>query len=233
MIEPVSDDDPRSEPVACGDGAEYPDASIADPKPGPRKLPPESAAEFSGESLLGHTIGAYQILSRLGGGKWGSVYAAVQVSINRPVGLKVLDTNFANDEAVRDRFIADARAKAHVQHPSTLAVYEAGQFENYIFYAQEFVDGRSMAELRESGQTVDELTAMKIMRVAAEGLAYLTINHLPHSALLPSHLFLGMDGNPRLAKPRHPAAGQSVVAGGRDQGARFHHASGAAGFRYA
>ena len=46
----------------------------------------------------------------------------------------LLDTNYANDPAIRDRFIADARAKAHVQHPSTLAVYEAGQFENFIFY---------------------------------------------------------------------------------------------------
>ena len=156
-------------------------------------------ASAYGESLLGQTIGAYQILSHLGGGKWGSVYAAVQVSINRPVGLKVLDTNFANDPAVRDRFIADARAKAHVQHPSTLAVYEAGQFENYIFYAQEFVDGRSMAEVCDSRQKLEEPQAMKVMRVVAEGLAYLTIHRLPHSALLATNIFLGVDGGPRLA----------------------------------
>jgi formylglycine-generating enzyme required for sulfatase activity len=153
----------------------------------------------SGENLLGQTIGAYQILSHLGGGRLGSVYAAVQVSINRPVGLKVLDTSYANDPEVRDRFIADARAKAHVQHPSTLAVYEAGQFENFIFYAQEFVDGRSMAEIRDSGQTLDELQAMKVMRVVAEGLAYLTIHRLPHSALVATNIFLGVDGGPRLA----------------------------------
>jgi formylglycine-generating enzyme required for sulfatase activity len=151
------------------------------------------------ESLLGQTIGAYQILSHLGGGRWGSVYAAVQVSINRPVGLKVLDTNYANDPAVRDHFIADARAKAHVQHPSTLAVFEAGQFENYIFYAQEFVDGQSMAEVRDGGQKLEEPQAMKVMRVVAEGLAYLAIHRLPHSALLATNIFLGVDGNPRLA----------------------------------
>ena len=199
LIEPASAENSESSPVDSKDGPEFSDTAQAESDSIASEASPEPMGESAGESLLGHTIGAYQILSRLGGGRWGSIYAAVQVSINRPVGLKVLDTNFANDEAVRDRFIADARAKAHVQHPSTLAVYEAGQFENYIFYAQEFVDGRSMAELRESGQTVDELTAMKIMRVAAEGLAYLTINHLPHSALLPSNLFLGMDGNPRLA----------------------------------
>ena len=162
-------------------------------------MPTLHPGSTSGENLLGQTIGAYQILSHLGGGRLGSVYAAVQVSINRPVGLKVLDTSYANDPEIRDRFIADARAKAHVQHPSTLAVYEAGQFENYIFYAQEFVDGRSMEELRDSGQKLDELQAMKVMRVVAEGLAYLTIHRLPHSALLATNIFLGVDGGPRLA----------------------------------
>jgi formylglycine-generating enzyme required for sulfatase activity/CheY-like chemotaxis protein len=184
---PEEDDASIQEPLeAIANGA---DPAAVHPYPG----------SSSGESLLGQTIGAYQILSHLGGGRWGSVYAAVQVSINRPVGLKVLDTSYANDPAVRDRFIADARAKAHVQHPSTLAVYEAGQFENYIFYAQEFVDGRSMAEIRDGGQKLEELQAMKVMRVVAEGLAYLTIHRLPHSALLATNIFLGMDGGPRLA----------------------------------
>jgi hypothetical protein len=53
----------------------------------------------------------------------------VQLSINRPVGLKVLDTSRQNDPTAKGRFIADARAKAHVQHPSILSVYEAGESE--------------------------------------------------------------------------------------------------------
>jgi formylglycine-generating enzyme required for sulfatase activity/CheY-like chemotaxis protein len=194
---PVAPEESDSPAVEILEAYETPATGEADP------LDPLAAQQYpassSGESLLGQTIGAYQILSHLGGGRWGSVYAAVQVSINRPVGLKVLDTTYANDSAVRDRFIADARAKAHVQHPSTLAVYEAGQFENYIFYAQEFVDGQSMAEIRDRAQKLDETQAMKVMRVVAEGLAYLTIHRLPHSSLLATNIFLGVDGGPRLA----------------------------------
>ena len=151
------------------------------------------------ESLIGQTVGAYQVLSQLGGGRWGSIYAAVQISINRPVALRVLDPRRAKEATTKSRFIADARAKANVQHPSILSVYEAGESEGRIFYAHEFVDGRNIAEMQENGQVLDELTALKVMRSVAEGLAYLSGRTIPHTPLVPSSIYLGVDGHPRLS----------------------------------
>jgi formylglycine-generating enzyme required for sulfatase activity len=144
-------------------------------------------------------IGAYQIVSYLGEGRLGSAYAAVQISINRPVGLKVLDPERAQDESIKARFIADARAKAHVQHPAILAVYEAGESAGRIFYAREYVDGQSLSELAASRQALDQNTALKVIRVVAEGFVYLTSHNIPHRPLEPSKIFMGMDGQPRLA----------------------------------
>jgi formylglycine-generating enzyme required for sulfatase activity/CheY-like chemotaxis protein len=162
-----------------------------------RQAPP--APEGAGESLIGQTIGAYQIVSYLGEGRLGSAYAAVQISINRPVGLKVLDPSRAQDESIKARFIADARAKAHVQHPAILAVYEAGEAVGRIFYAREYVDGQSLSEIAAGRQALDEKTALKIIRVVAEGFVYLTSHNIPHRPLEPGKVFLGMDGQPRLA----------------------------------
>ena len=119
--------------------------------PPPPVVAPTAAATL-GESLLGQTIGSYQIVSYLGAGRNGPAYAAVQISINRPVGLKVMDPVRQLDEAARARFISDARAKAHVQHQSILAVYEAGESDGRIFYTREYVDGQSLAEIQASGQ---------------------------------------------------------------------------------
>lgn len=160
---------------------------------------PQVAPAGAGESLIGQSIGAYQIVSYLGEGRLGSAYAAVQVSINRPVGLKVLDPGRAQDESVKARFIADARAKAHVQHPSILAVYEAGEYDGRIFYAREYVDGQSLAELATVGRALEEPTALKVIKVVAEGFIYLNSNNVPHRPLDGSKVFLGMDGQPRLA----------------------------------
>ena len=149
--------------------------------------------------LAGQTLGAYQLLRKIGNGHWGSIYAGVQVSINRPVALEILDADKATDEAARERFIADARAKAQVQHPAILAVYEAGEADGRFFYAHEFVDGGSLADLKNSGQRLDESTALKVLRVAAEGLAYLTAHHIPHHPPEAASISLGSDGQPHLA----------------------------------
>jgi formylglycine-generating enzyme required for sulfatase activity/CheY-like chemotaxis protein len=160
---------------------------------------PALTAEDSSAGLIGHMIGGYQIVTQLGEGRWGTVYAAVQTSINRPVGLKVLDPVRARDEGQRQRFIADARAKANVQHPSILAVYEAGSADGWIFYTHEYVDGHNLVELAQAGRTLDEPTLLKILRAVADGFIYLTRNNLLHAPLDGSDIYLSVDNVPRLA----------------------------------
>jgi len=157
------------------------------------------AAVSSGEDLSGQMLGAYQLLRKQGEGRWGSIYAGVQTSINRPVALEILDVAKATDPVSQSRFVADARAKAAVQHPSILAVYEAGEADGRFFYAYEYVDGQNIAELKTVGQRLDETTALKVLRVAADGLAYFNVNHTPHTPPDATSVFLGADGQPRLA----------------------------------
>jgi formylglycine-generating enzyme required for sulfatase activity/CheY-like chemotaxis protein len=172
----------------------------------------EAIAEDAG--LVGHTIGAYQIHRRLGQARWGAVYAAVQTAINRPVALKVLDPAHAHDAEARTRFISDARAKAHVQHPSTQAVYEAGESGGQIFYAYEYVEGETLAAIAEGGRKVDEAMALKILRTSAEGLAYLASHSIPHAPPTARSIYLGTDGAPRLANlATHSADEQLPVVG--------------------
>jgi formylglycine-generating enzyme required for sulfatase activity/CheY-like chemotaxis protein len=152
----------------------------------------------SGEDLSGTMLGAYAILSKLGEGRWGGVYAGVQTSINRPVALEILDSAKAADPVAQTRFVADARAKAAVQHPSILAVYEAGEADGRFFYAYEHVDGKSLAEMKAAGQRLDEASALKVLRVSADGLAYLGSHHTPHTPPDGANIFLGADGHARL-----------------------------------
>ena len=197
---------PSTIPPPSGSAARAPEmdhgdlpVNVALDPPPASDTPAESSPADAEDSLIGQTFGAYRILSQLGNGRWGAVYAAVQISINRPVGLKVLAAARQEDPAAKARFIADARAKANVQHPSILAVYEAGEADGRIFYAHEYVDGQNLAELQASGQKIDESTVLKLLRTVSEGLAYLHTNTIPHTPLEPANVFLGHDGNPRLA----------------------------------
>lgn len=161
---------------------------------------PSAPAPFigNGEDLSGTMLGAYQLHRKTSEGRWGGVYAGLQTSINRPVSLEVLDATKAADPVSQGRFVADARAKAGVQHPSILAVYEAGEADGRFFYAYEYVDGQSIADLKAASQRLDEPAALKVLRVAADGLAYFGTHHTPHTAPDASNIYLGADGEPRL-----------------------------------
>lgn len=165
--------------------------------PPPSSLP--APTEVGPGELDGQMLGTYQLHRKIADGRLGTVYAGLQTSINRSVALEVLDSDKAEDQAIRNRFIADARAKAQVQHPSILAVYEAGEAESRVFYAHEFVDGRTLAELKTAGVRLKEPVALKIMRVTADGLAYFNNQNIPHHELDASSIYLGADGEPRLS----------------------------------
>ena len=176
-------------------------AAAAPPVPVAAAVPPSLSPPppVDASDLPATAIGAYEIKGRLGVGRWGAVYAAVQTAINRQVALKVLDPERAKDEAMVQEFTANARAKANVQHPSILAVYEAGEENGYTFYTREYVEGRNLAAVEASGSKIDEASALKVARVAAEGLAYLQAQKIPHAALDARSIYLSLDGTPRLA----------------------------------
>ncbi len=179
-----------------------PVAAVAPRAPGPVAVPaaapPMRSLETKPGEFTGQTIGAYEVRNQMGEDEWGAVYSAVQTAIDRPVSLHVLSAEHAADEASRLRFIADARAKAQVQHATILAVYEAGESEGRIFYANEYVDGQNLTQLAAHGQKIDERTAMNILKTAADGLSYLNTGGIPHLPVDGSSVQLGTDHQPRL-----------------------------------
>ena len=215
-----------AKPVAVAKATGAPQAARAIPAAAPRataapvaqSLP---ALETKPGEFTGQTIGSYQVGNQMSEDEWGTAYAAVQTGINRPVSLHVLHAARAADEANRLRFIADARAKAAVQHPSILAVYEAGDNDGRIFYAHEYVDGQNLAQLGANGHKINERTALNVLRTTAEGAAYFDASQTPHLPLDATSVQLGTDGQPRLSnlavqiaeRPNDPAG--EIVAIGR------------------
>ena len=212
--EPAPVLEPEPEPVIARAPEPEPAPVFAEPEPAPE---PEPAADAAFTGQPGQILGAYQILRQLGEGRWGTVYAAVQTAINRPVGLKVLAPAQAANAGARARFIADARAKANVQHPSILAVYEAGETAGHIFYAHEYVEGRTMAEIKASGEKLDEPAALKVLHAVADGLAYLSVHKIPHTPPEPGGIFLATDGGPRLANIATQLSDQQLPVEGEIQ----------------
>lgn len=78
------------------------------------------------EELCGRTLGDYRIERRVGGGATSDVFLATQLSLGRPVALKILKDELARDETYLRRFLQEARAAARLEHPNIVRVYEVG-----------------------------------------------------------------------------------------------------------
>ena len=78
------------------------------------------------EELCGRTLGDYRIERRVGGGATSDVFLATQLSLGRPVALKILKDELARDETYLKRFLQEARAAARLEHPNIVRVYEVG-----------------------------------------------------------------------------------------------------------
>src|SRR5687768_7164878 len=102
---------------------------------------------LSGSALeAGVQIGDFRIERRLGAGGMGIVYQAWQMSLNRPVALKVLGQALTHDSDVT-RFQREAQAAARLRHPSIAQVYFIGQDRHICYLAMELVEGISLRKV--------------------------------------------------------------------------------------
>ena len=109
-----------------------------------RAIPQESA---SGSRPLDGTLGDFRILHEVGRGGMGVVYEAEQISLRRRVALKVLPLAAMMDERQLRRFKNEARAAASLDHPNIVGVYLVGCERAVHFYAMQFIEGQTMAQM--------------------------------------------------------------------------------------
>jgi len=124
--------------------------------------------------------------------------------MNRPVAMELLDAEKGNDETARQDFVATARAKAAVQHPHILSVYEADQAEGRYFYTHEYVDGLTLAQIVKRGEGLSEVMALQTIKYVAQGLSHLHHQRIAHSTPDATDIFVGTDGLPHLSNVALP-----------------------------
>jgi CheY-like chemotaxis protein len=155
-------------------------------------LPPEP-------DLTGQQFGTYRVGRKLTESFWDKVYQAEQTSIGRPVVLHVLRSSLRQSPERAQEFLHTASVNANIRHPAILPVYEAGEHEGAYFYAREFVVGRTVYEIKASGLTITETTALRILRAIAEALAHLDDHGILHAPLRLSRIFVTPNDEAKLA----------------------------------
>jgi serine/threonine protein kinase/WD40 repeat protein len=92
-------------------------------------------------------LGDFRLRREIGRGGMGVVYEAEQISLGRPVALKVLPHSAMFDPRHLQRFHNEARAAACLQHPNIVPVYAVGTDRGVPYYAMQYIRGQSLAEI--------------------------------------------------------------------------------------
>lgn len=115
----------------------------------------------------GATIGRYMVLSCLGAGGMGVVYAAYDPELDRKAAIKLLKSGGGGSSG-RVRFLREAQAMARLSHPNVINVFDVGTIDNQVFIAMEFVDGGTLNRwLEERPRTQKEILAIFVLAVVA------------------------------------------------------------------
>jgi serine/threonine protein kinase/Flp pilus assembly protein TadD len=114
----------------------------------PEELVPASAGRpLTPDAAVLGCLGDFQIIREVGRGGMGVVFEAEQISLGRRVALKVLPFASTLDPRQLQRFHNEAHAAAQLHHPHIVPVYATGCERGVHFYAMQFIDGQTLAQL--------------------------------------------------------------------------------------
>ncbi|MEM8884345.1 MAG: serine/threonine-protein kinase [Planctomycetota bacterium] len=146
-------------------------------------------SESKPDPMIGREVDGYRIEEIIGRGGMGTVYKAQQLSLGRPVAIKVLSEELAQDDQFLTRFHREADALSRLSHPNIVTVLERGDVDKRPYLAMEYVEGSSLRQIIREGK----LPPAEAFRIVSSVLAALQHAHdkgIVHRDIKPENVLL-------------------------------------------
>lgn len=135
----------------------------------------------------------YTILEHVGGGGMADVYRAHDKLLDRSVAVKVLRSQFTNDEDFVTRFRREAQAAARLSHPNIVNIYDVGKDEDVYYIVMEYISGETLKQHIQNQPLSIELS-VRIAIEIAEALEHAHQNNLVHCDIKPHNILMTRAG---------------------------------------
>ncbi len=146
------------------------------------------------------TLGRYQIVSQLGRGAMGTVYRAIDPAIERTVAIKTLNPDLPDENMaeVKERFLREAKSAGKLNHPNVVTVYDVGETGGIAYIAMEFLEGRSLRQVLDSGEPLSVQAIVNIAAQIADALDYAQRYGIVHRDIKPANIMISPAGLAKL-----------------------------------
>jgi serine/threonine protein kinase len=147
-------------------------------------------------------LGKYDIRATLGRGATGVVYEAWDPIILRRVAIKTVPIRDESDEEAADilsRCKREAQAAGRLHHPNIVSVFDYGETDDVAYIVMEFVDGRTVKALLDSGERLAPAEIVRLMTALLAGLQYSHDNGVVHRDIKPANIMLTGNGQVKIA----------------------------------
>ncbi len=152
-------------------------------------------------SAQGPTVfsGRYELHRQIARGGMADVYLARDQLLDRPVAVKVLFNEFADDPSFVERFRREAQAAANLNHPNIVGVYDWGEEQGTYFIVMEYVEGRSLADILRTQGPLHPDRAAEVATDVAAALGFAHRNGLVHRDVKPGNVLVTANGHVKVA----------------------------------
>ena len=156
-------------------------------------------APLAEEVGKGQQIRGYRIKKRLGAGAMATVYMARQLSLDRIVAIKVLPRKYTNNAQYIERFYAEGKAAAKLNHPNIVQAIDVGQAGDYHYFVMEYVEGRTVGDDLTNHGRYSEKDALDVVIQVAQALDHAHNAGFIHRDVKPKNIIITKGGIAKLA----------------------------------
>lgn len=150
-------------------------------------------------SLIGQSLGRYEILSEVGQGGMSVVYRARDRELHRDVAVKVMHSFLASETQARERFHREAVAVARLRHPHIIEIYDySGENAELSYIVTELISGESLADTVDRIRLDPPEVALLLIRAIADALQHAHAHDIVHRDLKPENILVSREGQLKL-----------------------------------